>query len=278
MTEKTENITIFEKVFREVTREFIFDQETEDFIRPYARKVLNARNAHILSNLPKDITPEKGSILNLREILDAMNKAGQMETLVYTNEIRQAFYEKTYKAFREALSANLESWQDLFTEIVNEDYMHEIFVSLVEEEEKVKITSAKQLQEATGITHIYGYWDEEQGKTLPYEENAVVTEKEAQAEAYKQVEETFIKAMQFRYEEALIEILRSGGKYKDLLEVKPSFFYVSEDYKETAIKRSVSLRFELWDTSRLKPDIGSIADKINAPYSFVLTASKQPIY
>ena len=61
------------------------------------------------------------------------------------------------------------TYEDLFTEIYqDETYLNEIFVRLVEETEGVAITSAKQLQELTGITEIYGYWDEEKGDYEPH--------------------------------------------------------------------------------------------------------------
>lgn len=276
MNEAIQNTSIFEKVFEEIMREYFFDPETEDFIKPYALKVLNARSGHILNNLPKNLKPEMGFLIKQKEIMDAVKESGQIETLIFTKEVSEALYEKTYKAFRES---SLETWQNLFTEISpDESFIHEVFVRIVEEQEKIEITSAKQLQDITGITHIYGYWDAEKGETVPYEGKKIVTKKQAQAEAYEQVEETFTKAMQFRYERFLKERLRSGDKYKDLMETNPDSFYLPGDYKETAIKRAVSQYFELWDTSRLKPDFGSIADKIDAPYSFVIEASKQSFY
>jgi hypothetical protein len=279
MNEAAQNTSIYEKVIMEMVREYFYDPETEDFIKPYALKVLNARSGHILTNIPQRFG--SGQLIpasEFREIMDALKESGQMETLIFTKEISEALYEKTYKAFRDFL-AETEAWQDLFTEIyTDESFIHEIFVRLVEEQEKIEITSAKQLQDITGITHIYGYWDAEKGETVPYEGKKIVTKKQAQAEAYEQVEETFTKAMQFRYERFLKERLGNGDKYKDLLDVNPSSFYLPEDYKETAIKRAVSQYFELWDTSRLKPDFGSIADKIDAPYSFGIDASKQSFY
>jgi hypothetical protein len=279
MNEATQNTSIFEKVLMEIVREYIFDPETDDFIKPYALKVLNARSGHILTNIPQRFGSGQPIPANeLREILDALQESGQMDTLIFTKEVSEALYEKTYKAFIDS-STETETWQDLFTEISpDESFIHEIFVRLVEEQEKIEITSAKQLQDITGITHIYGYWDAEKGETVPYEGKKIVAKKQAQDEAYEQVEETFNRAMQFRYERFLKERLRNGEKYKDLLEVNPSSFYLPEGYKETAIKRAVSQYFELWDTSRLKPDFGSIADKIDAPYSFVINASKQSFY
>jgi hypothetical protein len=279
MNEETKNISIFDKVFMEIVREYFCDPETEDFIKPYALKVLKARSGHILTNIPQRFgSGQPIPASELTEIVDALNASGQVETLVFTEEVSEALYEKTYKAFRDS-SSETETWQGLFTEIPPaESFIHEIFVRLVEEQEKVEITSAKQLQDITGITPIYGYRDAEKGETVPSEGKKIVTKKQAQAEAYEQVEETFTKAMQFRYERFLKERLRNGDKYKDLLEVNPSSFYLPEDYKETAIKRAVSQYFELWDTSRLKPDFGSITDKIDAPYSFVINASKQSFY
>ncbi len=279
MNEATQNTSIFEKVFMEIVREYFFDPETEDFIKPYALKVLNARSGHILTNIPQRFGSGQPIPANeLREIMDALRESGQIETLIFTKEVSEALYEKTYKAFIDS-SPETETWQDLFTEISpDESFIHEIFVRLVEEQEKIEITSAKQLQDITGITHIYGYWDAEKGETVPYEGKKIVTEKQAEVEAYEQVEETFTKAMQFRYERFLKERLRNGDKYKDLMETNPNSFYLPGDYKETAIKRAVSQYFELWDTSRLKPDFGTIADRIDAPYSFVINASKQSFY
>jgi hypothetical protein len=276
MNEETKNTSILEEVLMEVVREYFYDPETEDFIKPYALKVLNARSGHILNNLPKNLKPEIGFLLKQKGLIDAVKESGQMETLIFTKEISEALYEKTYKAFGDSSS---ETWQDLFTEIsLDESFIHEIFVRLVEEQEKTEITSAKELQDITGITHIYGYRDAETDELLPYEGKKIVTEKQAQAEAYEQVEETFTKAMQFRYERFLKEKLQSGDKYKDLMETNPESFYLPGDYKETAIKRAISQYFELWDTSRLKPDFGTIADRIDAPYSFVINASKQSFY
>ncbi len=287
MNEAAQNTSIFEKVIMEIVREYFCDPETEDFLKPYASKVLNARSGHILANIPQRFGSGQPIPANeLREIVDALEESGQMDTLIFTKEVSEALYEKTYKAFGDSSS---ETWQDLFAEIYpNESFIQEIFVRLVEKQEKIEITSAKQekikinsakqLQDITGITHIYGYWDAEKSETVPYEGKKIATKKQAQAEAYEQVEETFTKAMQFRYERFLKERLRNGDKYKDLLEVNPSSFYLPGDYKETAIKRAVSQYFELWDTSRLKPDFGSIADKIDAPYSFVINASKQSFY
>jgi hypothetical protein len=279
MNEATQNTSIFEKVFMEIVREYFFDPETEDFIKPFALKVLNARSGHILTNIPQRFGSGQPIPANeLREIMDALRESGQIETLIFTKEVSEALYEKTYKAFIDS-SPETETWQDLFTEISpDESFIHEIFVRLVEEQEKIEITSAKQLQDITGITHIYGYWDAEKGETVPYEGKKIVTEKQAEVEAYEQVEETFTKAMQFRYERFLKERLRNGDKYKDLMETNPNSFYLPGDYKETAIKRAVSQYFELWDTSRLKPDFGTIADRIDAPYSFVINASKQSFY
>jgi hypothetical protein len=279
MNEAAQNTSIFEKVVMEIIREYFCDPETEDFIKPYALKVLNARSGHILANIPQRFgSGQPIPASELAGIMDALKESGQMETLIFTKEVSEALYEKTYQAFIDS-APETETWQDLFTEISpNENFTHEIFVRLVEEQEKIEITSAKQLQDITGITHIYGYWDALKGETVPSEGKKIVTKKQAQAEAYEQVEETFTKAMQFRYERFLKERLRNGEKYKDLLDVNPSSFYLPEGYKETAIKRAVSQYFELWDTSRLKPDFGSIADKINAPYSFVIDASKQSFY
>lgn len=204
-----------------------------------------------------------------------------VEALIKGHEFKDSLYKKSYEGLK-ALGNGSKSYGDLFTEIYqDETYLNEIFVRLVEEAEGVAITSAKQLQELTGITEIYGYWDEEKGETVPYGDKKP-TKKEAQEIAFKQVEDTFIKAMSYRYSKALENILEGGGKYSDLLQVKPSFFNLPETWggclptdQYSSILWAIESAFLIGEpNASVRPDLKVIAQEIEAPYSVLMDAHK----
>lgn len=197
----------------------------------------------------------------------------------YEDEIYNKFYERL-KALGE--EEGFKTYGDLFTEIYeDQEHLNEIFVRIVEETEGVLITSAKQLQELTGIDELYGYWDHKKGETVPYGDKTP-TKKEAKEIAFKQVEDTFIKAMAYRYSRALNKILDAGGKYQDLLKVKPSYFNLPEKWKAvittdqyTTILYALDNAFLIGEVnSSVKPDLRSIAKEIEAPYSVLMDAHK----
>lgn len=168
----------------------------------------------------------------------------------------QVYYEKAYKGLKES-DTQYESWGDLLTEIYEEDLMlNEIFVRLVEEQEGVLITSAKQLQELTGITHI-----------------GEGTDKQTRAEAFKQMEGTFTNAMKYRYAKELEAMLDGGGKYSDLLQTDPAKYHLKESDRAEVIRTAIYNSFELGDIATMRPNIRDIAKTIGAPYDIVLSAS-----
>ena len=204
-----------------------------------------------------------------------------VEAFVKSYEFKDTLYKKSYERLK-AFGEESKSYGDLFTEIYDDEtYLNEIFVRLVEETEGVAIASAKQLQELTGITEIYGYWDEEKGETLPYGDKKL-TKKEAQETAFKQIEEAFTMAMSFRYSKALEAILDAGGKYSDLLKVKPSYYNLPETWSGCLAKDQHSSIIWALDTAFLigepnksvRPDLKTIAKEIEAPYSVLMDANK----
>jgi hypothetical protein len=250
-------------------------------IQPFAQKLMDSYKADLLAEaqllLKSGKKVEDIAEHYIQELKgDTMNKI--VNAFTKSSEFNDSLYKKSYEMLK-ALGDGSKSYGDLFTEIYeDETYLNEIFVRLVEEAEGVAITSAKQLQELTGITEIYGYWDEEKGETVPYGDKKP-TKKEAQEIAFKQVEDTFIKAMSYRYSKALEDILEAGGKYSDLLQVKPSFFNLPETWsgclgsdQYSSILWALSFEFLISEpvSLMLLPDLRSIAQEVKAPYSVLM--------
>jgi hypothetical protein len=88
--------------------------------------------------------------------------------------------------------------------------------------------------------------------------------------------------LSFRYSKALEAILDAGGKYSDLLKVKPSYYNLSETWSGCLAKDQYSSI--LWaienafligePNSSVKPDLKTIAQEIEAPYSVLMDAHK----
>ena len=196
-----------------------------------------------------------------------------VEAFMKSYEFQDSLYKKSYERLK-ALGDEGKSYGDLFKEIYQDvDYLNEIFVRLVEETEVVAITSAKQLQELTGITHLDS-WDI---KTREY--ITPKTEEEAKENANIEAEETFTSAMSYRYSKALEDILQAGGKYSELLQIKPSYFNLPETWSGNknqyfSILRAISFVFNIGENSSIRPDLKTIAQEIEAPYSVLMDAHK----
>lgn len=168
------------------------------------------------------------------------------------------------------------TWIDLFnTTYRDEPTPSGAFIRLVEEENNIKVTSPKQLQELTGIKEVESYFDENN------KEVKIKTKAERKEEAYRQIENAFLQAMELRYEIALRNLLEKGAKYKDLLLLTPSDFNLPETWetyeendKEIMIKEAICLYFNLTEPLLLRLDLRSIAKLIEAPYEVILEASK----
>ncbi len=154
--------------------------------------------------------------------------------------------------------------------------LSEIFVRLVEEQNNVEVTSAKQLQELTGIKELWG------GDGEPE-----LTPKQRKEKATKQMEDLFIEAMSYRYDNALEEILQAGGNYRQLLGLKPEYFNLPEHreirweyntYKSQydSILRALDNAFNIGEpNTSVRPDLKAIAKEIEAPYSVLMDAHKK---
>ena len=269
---------IHDKVVKEILRDLVGEPGIK---QPFAESLVNnylqdlqAQAQLLLKSGSKVEDLQEYYLQELRgRVMDSV-----VEALIKSSEFKDSLYKKSYERLK-ALGDESKSYGDLFTEIYqDETYLNEIFVRLVEETEGVAITSAKQLQELTGITEIYGYWDEEKGETVPYGDKKP-TKKEAQEIAFKQVEDTFIKAMSYRYSKALEDMLEAGGKYSDLLQVKPSYFNLPETWsgclptdQYSSILWALSFEFLINEPGflMLLPDLRSIAQEVEAPYSVLM--------
>ena len=199
-----------------------------------------------------------------KELLEEIRRGG-IETFKATlqkPEYRDTLYLKSYTRLR-ALEHTGINYSDLLTEIYEDSlYLNEIFVRIVEEDNEVKITSGKQLLKLTGITELNP-------------EGSLHTLEDMKAEAIRQMENTFTNAMMYRYTTILEGILELGGKYKDLLKVDPSSYYLPESSREEAIRKVIANLYELNRGSMYKPDLRSVAEAIEAPYSVILKINKE---
>lgn len=272
---------IHDKVVKEILQELVGEPGKK---QPFAESLVNSYLQDLVAQA--QLLLKSGSkVENLQEYylqeLRGRVMDNVVEALIKSSEFKDNLYKKSYDRLK-ALGDENKSYGDLFTEIYeDETYLNEIFVRIVEETEGVAITSAKQLQELTGITEIYGYWDEEKGETVPYGDKKP-TKKEAQEIAFKQIEATFTSAMSYRYSKALEEILDAGGKYSDLLQVKPSFFNLPESWSGTlatdqysSILWAIENAFLIGEpNTSVRPDLKAIAQEIEAPYSVLMDAHK----
>jgi hypothetical protein len=272
--------TIYEKVIKETLKEL-----TEKIVNEgsYANKIVNSylQDQEVEALLLIRSGEKEEELKDYFEIKRSNSLKLVIKSLIETPEAKDSLYKKSYE-YLKAFERENKSYGDLFTEIYEDnDYLNEIFVRIVEEQEKVTITSAKQLQELTEITEIYGYWDEDKGETIPYGDKKP-TKKEAQEIAFKEVEGTFITAMSYRYSMALENILKAGGNYKDLLQIKPSYFNLSETWsggittdQYSSILWAIINVFRLTEpTGVVRPDLKTIAQDIEAPYSALIDAYK----
>ena len=218
----------------------------------------------------------------LREDIQTIFKT-VVDTIIKSREYKDKLYKKSYDRLK-ALVDEGKTFGDIFTEIYSdESYLNDIFIRLIEDKEGVAITSAKQLQELSGITEIYGYWDEDKKETVTYKDKTISTKKEAQEEAKKQIEDTFIQGMYNRYFTTLEDMLEAGAKYKDILLLSPKDFNLPDQWsgtlaknKEEVILWAISFTYLINEPGSLmmSPSLRTVAEEIEAPYSVLMDCYK----
>jgi len=146
-------------------------------------------------------------------------------------------------------------WEDVyFTSVYSDvDESQEAFIDYVEEVYKTKVKDGKHLQKLTGITE----------------------------ETLEGLEETVINSRYSKYFRALEKALQEGAKYKDLLQIKPQDFGLPKTWsgclgsdQYSSILWALSSEFLIDETASLMllPDLRSIAQEIQAPYSVLMDA------
>lgn len=145
------------------------------------------------------------------------------------------------------------SWDKVITTAVYSDAKEaqESFIDYVEETYQTKVKDGKHLQKLTGIKE----------------------------ETLEGLEETVINSRYTKYFRALEKALQEGAKYKDLLQIKPQDFGLPKTWsgclgsdQYSSILWALSFEFLISEPAPLilLPDLRSIAQEIEAPYSVLM--------
>lgn len=173
------------------------------------------------------------------------------------------FYDRDLKGIKEAYSKS-KSWEDVITSgYFNSDESNsmEAFIDFVEDVFKTKIKDAQQLDKLTGLTTL-----------LPKEPN-IEKGKEPT------LEYILTSSRYSKYFRALEKALQEGAKYKDLLQIKPQDFGLPKTWsgclssdQYSSILWVLSFEFLINEPGSLMflPDLRSIAQEIQAPYSVLM--------
>jgi hypothetical protein len=174
-------------------------------------------------------------------------------------------YDRDLKGIKEAYSKS-KSWEDVITSGYfnsDENPSMEAFIDFVEDVFKTKIKDAQQLDKLTGLTTL-----------LPKEPN-IEKGKEPT------LEYILTSSRYSKYFRALRKAIQEGAKYKDLLQIKPQDFGLPKTWsgclgsdQYSSILWALSFEFLINEPASLMllPDLRSIAQEIQAPYSVLMDA------
>jgi hypothetical protein len=168
------------------------------------------------------------------------------------------------------------NWATVFsTDVYSDSYeAQEGFIDCIEETYQTKVKDVKQLQELTGIYKVDS-WDEKLKKYKP------VGEDEAKKNATRELNETLTRARYNKFKRAIEIALREGAKYKDLIQIKPEDYGLTESWeyclssdKYNTILWAISSEFLLAEPGFivLAPKPRDIAEYLEAPLSVVMEA------
>ena len=189
--------------------------------------------------------------------------------------IDRDFHKKYLEEIKETYLQS-KAWIEVFSKSVYLDVKEsqEAFIDYVEETYQTKVKDAKHLQELTGITHINSYYSK--GKMIE-----ITSELEQEERALVELEETLINARYSKYFRALEKALQEGAKYKDLLQIKPQDYGLPQTWsgclssdQYSSILWALSFEFLINEPAGLMmlPDLRSIAQEVEAPYSILMDA------
>lgn len=166
--------------------------------------------------------------------------------------INRDFYGKYLEEIKKTYQES-KSWDKVITTAVYSDVKEsqEAFIDYVEETYQTKVKDGKHLQKLTGLTE----------------------------ETLEDLEETVINSRYSKYFRALEKALQEGAKYKDLLQIKPQDFGLPKTWsgclgsdQYCSILWALSFEFLINEPASLMllPDLRSIAQEIEAPYSVLM--------
>jgi len=259
--------------YSEVTLRDIFTQAgltsdlTERAIRDYQRyRESELSSLSILSgNDIKQIGAEA-----LADKVRNLRSGGEIVAEILRDYLRYLNYKKQIaETYQES-----KDWGVVFSTSVYSDVKEaqESFIDYVEEVYQTKIKDIKQLQELTGIYKLNS-WDEKLKEYKP------VGEDEAKENAIRELDETLTRARYNKFSRAIGKALDEGAKYKDLIQIKPQDYGLPESWEYclgsdqySSILWALSIEFLINEPASLMllPDLRSIAQEIEAPYSVLM--------
>jgi hypothetical protein len=213
------------------------------------------------------------------EIVDDILK-GYLRYINYKKEMAETYQES-------------KDWGLVFSTSAYSDIKEaqESFIDYVEETYEIKVKDSKHLQKITGITNLYNYWDKDKGfldddeaDKLAKKQNKPLksyqaTEEQTGAEALRQLEDTITGSRYSKYFRALEKALQEGAKYKDLLQIKPKEYRLPQTWggclgsdQYNSILWAISFEYLINEPASLMllPDLRSIAQEVEAPYSVLM--------
>jgi hypothetical protein len=266
------------------------DKGLVDFSEEQLRKVFNkiGLRAEDIERAIADYMRYRGSELSSLSLLSAselmnlgaedltdglfkLRDGGEIVAEILRDYLRYLNYKKQItETYQES-----KDWGVVFSTSVYSDVKEaqESFIDYVEETYQTKVKDGKHLQKLTGITHLDS-WDSKTGKYITPD-----TEEEAKENAIRELEETVINSRYSKYFRALEKALNEGAKYKDLLQINPQDFGLPKTWsgclgsdQYSSILWALSFEFLINEPASLMllPDLRSIAQEIQAPYSVLM--------
>ena len=242
--------------YSEVTLRDVFTQAglnsdlTERAIKDYQR--YRESELSSLSILSGNDIRQIGAEALTEKVMSLMS-GGEIVEEILIDYLRYLNYKKQIaETYQES-----KDWGVVFSTSVYSDVKEaqEAFIDYVEETYQTKVKDGKHLQKLTGI----------------------------KAETLEGLEETVIKSRYIKYFRALETALEEGATYPELLKIKPKEYGLPEKWNN--VLGSDQYRTILWVLSfkflinepgslMLLPDLRSIAQEIQAPYSVLMDCYK----
>jgi uncharacterized protein YaaR (DUF327 family) len=251
------------------TKVGLSSQDTDRAIADYMRYRMSELSS--LSVLTLEELTNLGEEALIEEVRKNLKDGKELVREIYVDYLRYINYKKQIaETYQES-----KDWGVVFSTSVYSDVKEaqESFIDYVEEIYQTKVKDGKHLQKLTGITHLDS-WDSKAGKYFTPE-----TEEEAKENAIRELEETVINSRYSKYFRALEKALQEGAKYKDLLQIKPQDYGLPKTWsgclgsdQYSSILWALSFEYLINEPASLMllPDLRSIAQEIEAPYSVLM--------